>query len=383
MAKELSKEDLYRPGMQGIPACRSKVGFIDGQKGILQYRAIPIEDLATQSIFEETSFLLLYGHLPSSEELNTFSWKLREQRKLKFKVIDIIHCLPEDGHPMAALQTAVSALGMFYPLENMQNQEKNYEAAIRLIAKVPTIIATYHRFRSGHNPIPPDENLSYAANFLYMLTGKKPSKNEERVFDACLILHAEHTLNASTFSARVTGSTLASPFSLVATAIGTLSGPLHGGANERVIEMLRQIGSIEQVRPFLEAKISAKQKIMGLGHRVYKTKDPRAKILQNLAKGFFEKKEGDDLLPVAEELEKVSAELLGPRGIYPNVDFYSGLVYNKLGIPEDLFTCIFAAARTSGWLAHWLEQLEDNRIFRPTQIYIGEQQRAYVPITKR
>ncbi len=384
MAEGKAEKSEVRPGLEGVPVCQSSVGFIDGIVGILEYRGIRIEELAKHSTFEETAYLLLKGKLPTADELNQFDWDLRRHRRAKFQVIDILKCLPEDGHPMDALHTCVAAQGMFYPSKDVLNAEHMWHAVLRLIAKAPTIIAAYHRIRSGKEPILPDDNLNHAANFLYMLRGEKPSERDARMLDICFILHAEHTLNASTFSARVTGSTLADPYSVVCSAIGTLTGPLHGGANEAVIAMLHQIGSVDRVRPWLEDKIQKKEKIMGLGHRVYKTKDPRAIILQKLAHELFaDKGASNQDFAIAEELEKVALEKLSSKGIYPNVDFYSGLVYYNLGIPDDLYIGLFGISRLAGWLAHWLEQLEDNRLYRPTQVYTGSHEAPYIPIDRR
>jgi citrate synthase len=244
-------------------------------------------------------------------------------------------------------------------------------------------VAAFQLIRKGNDPVQPRDDLNYAANFLYMLNEQEPDPLAARIFDICLTLHAEHTINASTFSAMVTASTLTDPYAVVASAVGTLAGPLHGGANEEVIEMLEQIGSVENVRPYLEDLLQRKAKIMGFGHRVYKVKDPRATILQHLAEQLFEKFGQDKYYDIAVELERAVGEKLGQKGIYPNVDFYSGLVYRKLGIPTDLFTPVFAIARVAGWLAHWKEQLAENRIFRPTQIYTGPHQAPYVPIRER
>jgi len=254
---------------------------------------------------------------------------------------------------------------------------------VRILAKVPTIIAAFHRLRDGNEPFKPRTDLSRAANFLYMLTGKEPSPIAERVFDAALILHAEHSMNASTFSARVTASTLSDPFSVISAAIGTLRGPLHGGANEAGIEMLKEIGDPKNVPAYLDKKIAEKKKIVGFGHREYKVKDPRAGVLQKLAEKLFDTHGGTKLYDTARAVEEYLAPRLGPKGIYPNVDFYSGIVYDRLGISRDLFIPIFAMARTAGWLAHFWEQLDSNRIFRPSQIYVGPQERPYVPLSQR
>jgi citrate synthase len=373
----------FRPGLADVPCAESAVSFIDGKRARLEYRGIAVETLARESCFEETTWLLLKGDLPSQKELADFDSQLRHHRRLKYKLVDLIKCLPETGHPMDALQAGVAALGMFYPSRDVTNTRSNWESVVRLIAKLPTIVAAYHRLRKGDDALAPRDDLSHAANFYYMLTEQLPSPAEAKVLDACLILHAEHTMNASTFSGRVTGSTLANPYTVVSSAVGTLTGPLHGGANEEVLEMLDEIGSIENVRPWLEDAIANKKKIMGFGHRVYKVKDPRATVLQELAENVFAESGRPPRYELAVELERVAAGLLGPKGIYPNVDFYSGSVYESLGIPRDLFTPIFAIARVAGWLAHWLEQLKNNRIFRPEQIYVGKHDVPYAPLEKR
>jgi citrate synthase len=274
-------------------------------------------------------------------------------------------------------------MGMFYPARDVHNERSNWDSVVRLIAKLPTIVAAFHRLRHGDAPITPRDDLAHAANLYYMLTEQEPSPAVAKVLDACLILHAEHTMNASTFSGRVTGSTLANPYTVISSAIGTLTGPLHGGANEQVLDMLDEIGSPDNVHSWLEDAIKHKKKIMGLGHRVYKVKDPRATVLQELAENVFVETGRPKLYHLALEVERVAAGLLGPKGIYPNVDFYSGIVYLSIGIPRDLFTPIFAVARVAGWLAHWLEQLKNNRIFRPEQIYVGKHDVPFVPLEKR
>jgi citrate synthase len=284
---------------------------------------------------------------------------------------------------MGALQAAVAAMGMFYPARDVSNPKCNWESAVRLIAKMPTIVAAFHRLRHGDAAIQPRDDLDHAANFYYMLFEKEPSPAVRKVIDACLILHAEHTMNASTFSGRVTGSTLAEPYAVISSAIGTLTGPLHGGANEEVLDMLAEVGSVENARNWLENAVASKRKIMGFGHRVYKVKDPRATVLQKLAEYVFSESGQPENYRIAVELDRVAVNILGPKGIYPNVDFYSGIVYHALGIPKDLFTPIFAISRVAGWLAHWFEQLKNNRIYRPEQVYVGERDVAYVPLEKR
>src|SRR5215470_15737305 len=372
-----------RPGLADVPVAESAVSFIDGKRARLEYRGIAVETLARESCFEETAWLLLKGDLPTQKELASFDDQLRHHRRIKYKLTDLIKCLPETGHPMDALQAAVAAMGMFYPARDVGNSQSNWDSTIRLIAKLPTVVAAFHRLRHGDEAIQPRDDLDHAANFYYMLFEREPSPAIRKVIDACLILHAEHTMNASTFSGRVTGSTLANPYTVISAAIGTLTGPLHGGANEEVLDMLEEIGNIANVKPWIDDAVAKKKKIMGFGHRVYKVKDPRATVLQDLAENVFVETGRPPLYDMAVEMEKVMAGILGPKGIYPNVDFYSGIIYRALGIPRDLFTPIFAIARVAGWLAHWLEQLVNNRIFRPEQIYVGKTNQPYVPLNKR
>jgi 2-methylcitrate synthase len=375
----------FRPGLADVPAAESAVSFIDGKRARLEYRGIAVETLARESCFEETVWLLLRGELPTQRELANFDDQLRHHRRIKYKLRDLIKCLPETGHPMDALQAGVAAMGMFYPARDVSNAQSNWDSVVRLIAKLPTIVAAFHRLRYGDEAIPPRDDLGHAANFYYMLTEHEPSPAVARVLDACLILHAEHTMNASTFSARVTGSTLANPYTVVSAAIGTLTGPLHGGANEEVLEMLDAIGSLENVRKWLDDAVAHKKKVMGFGHRVYKVKDPRATVLQELAENVFAESGRPKQYEMAMELERLAAGMptFGQKGVYPNVDFYSGIVYQSLGVPRDLFTPVFAIARVAGWLAHWLEQLKGNRIYRPEQIYVGKHDVPYVPLEKR
>ncbi|EDY38576.1 citrate synthase [Cyanobium sp. PCC 7001] len=373
----------FRPGLEGVPATQSAICDIDGQKGRLTYRGYDAGELAAHSTFLETTYLLIWGELPTAEGLRQFEHEVQMHRRVSFRIRDMMKCFPATGHPMDALQSSAASLGLFYSRRALDNPEYIAEAVVRLIAKIPTMVAAFQLIRKGQDPIQPRDDLPFASNFLYMLTEQEPDPLAARIFDACLILHAEHSLNASTFSARVTASTLTDPYAVVASAVGTLAGPLHGGANEDVLAMLEAIGSADQVEPWLDRAIAQKQKIMGFGHREYKVKDPRAVILQGLAEQLFHRFGHDPLYDLARKLEEAAAERLGPKGIYPNVDFYSGLVYRKLGIPRDLFTPIFAIARTAGWLAHWKEQLGANRIFRPSQIYTGPVPRDWVPLEAR
>lgn len=373
----------YIPGLENVPAAESAISYVDGRQGLLEYRGIPIAELAYKSTFIETAYLLIWGKLPTSEELTAFETEIRYHRRIKYRIRDMMKCFPETGHPMDALQTSAAALGLFYARRTLDDPQYIFEAVVRLLAKIPTMVAAFQLMRKGNDPVQPNDSLDYATNFLYMLTERVPDPIAARLFDTCLILHAEHTINASTFSAMVTSSTMTDPYAVIASAVGTLAGPLHGGANEEVIDMLDTIGSVENVRTFVDERIAQKQRIMGFGHRVYKVKDPRATILQALAERLFEQMGHDERYDIALELEKVVEERLGHKGIYANVDFYSGLVYRKMGIPTDLFTPIFAIARVAGWLAHWREQIKANRIFRPTQIYRGNHDQLYIPIQDR
>lgn len=373
----------FKPGLEGVPATLSSISYVDGQKGLLEYRGISIEELAVKSSFLETSYLLIWGVLPTKEELEAFEHEICYHRRIKYRIRDMMKCFPERGHPMDALQASAAALGLFYSRRALANPAYIREAVVRLLAKIPTMVAAFQQMRRGNDPVRPRDDLNYSANFLYMLNEQEPDPLLARIFDTCLTLHAEHTINASTFSAMVTASTLTDPYGVIASAVGTLAGPLHGGANEEVIDMLEQIGSVENVRPFVEKCVANKDKIMGFGHRVYKVKDPRATILQRLAEQLFENFGRDDYYDIAVELEQVVEEKLGHKGIYANVDFYSGVVYRKMGIPIDLFTPVFAIARVAGWLAHWKEQLEANRIYRPTQIYTGTHGAPYIAIEDR
>ena len=374
---------ILKPGLEGIPVTQSSICDIDGQKGHLLYRGYKIEELAQKSSFLETAFLLIWGELPTTSELRNFEAEVQMHRRLSFRVRDMMKCFPASGHPMDALQSSAASLGLFYSRRAIDDPKYVYNAVIRLIAKIPTMVAAFQLIRKGHDPIQPRDDLSYSSNFLYMLTEKEQDPLAAKVFDKCLILHAEHSLNASTFSARVTASTLTDPYAVVASAVGTLAGPLHGGANEDVIAMLDEIKLPENAKSFIKDSILTKRKIMGFGHREYKVKDPRAIILQQLAEELFDRFGKDEMYEVAKQLEEEAIPLLGAKGIFPNVDYYSGLVYRKLGIPRDLFTPIFAISRVAGWLAHWREQLGANRIFRPSQIYTGSKPRSWVPLDER
>jgi len=382
----------YLPGLAGVPATKSNISAIDGEKGVLYYRGYAIEQLAKYSSFEETTLLLLDGELPNQTDLDEFDEQLRENRQVKYHISELMKALPATGHPMDMLQTAIASLAMFYPGNECLTsknacEDMNYihNMTVKIIARMGTMVAMWQHLRNGYEPPTPREELTYAQNFLYMLNGKEADPLLARIMDVCLILHAEHTINASTFSTLVTASTLASPYSVIAAAVGTLSGPLHGGANQRVLEMLNEIGSPDKAEAYVDKKLADKQVIWGMGHREYKTKDPRATILQGLVAQLMEARGGavNPLMEIALAVEKVVEDRLAHKGVYPNVDFYSGILYHEMGIPGDQFTTIFAISRSAGWLAHWREQLADNRIFRPTQMYTGSPERAYITIEER
>ena len=378
----------YHPGLEGVIATESSISDINGEKGILSYRGYSIEELAEKSTFEETALLLLTGELPTADELSKFTKQINSRRDLPSGMIDLLKTLPKDSNPMDVIQLAVSSLGTFYPI-NFDAEElkakkytKEYyiEVSAGIIGSIGSIVAAWNRIKNNNDYIKPDHNLSYAENFMHMLDNSiKVTPLVSRIIDATLILHAEHTINASTFTSMVTSSTLASPTQVIASAIGSLSGPLHGGANQKVILMLEEMGSKDNARAWLEERLSKKQVVWGMGHREYSTKDPRANILTEMVKDLFKEQSGkvSDMFEKAMELEKACEEKLAKKGVYANVDFYSGILYKEIGIPVDLFTPIFAISRTSGWLAHWIEQVSNNKIFRPTQIYTGYDNRKY------
>jgi citrate synthase len=370
----------YVPGLAGVPAARSAVCFIDGERGKLQYRGYPVEILADRCTYEEVAYLLLFGNLPSEQELSNFKAELVAERRLKFRIIDMLKLFPESGHPMDALAAAIAAMGMFYPGDHVHDPEYLRMSAVRLVAKVPTIVAAFHRIRRGDDPIPPRADLGHAANFLYMLNGEEPELLVANALNTMLVLHAEHSMAPSTFCARVAGSTLADPFAVVSSAVAALSGALHGGANEAVLRMLRSIPATgpSAIREWAEDRLARREKISGFGHREYKVKDPRATIEQRLIDELFERFGRSAIYDTAVELENQMKTLVGDRDLYPNVDYYSGIVYEMLGLATDLFTPMYAVARVAGWLAHLFEQIENNRMFRPSQVWEGQTDRPYV-----
>ena len=388
-----SSTHLYSPGLVGIIATESSVSNINGGKGILSYRGYSIEELAKKSTFEETSYLLLFGELPTKDQLRDFTNKVTQFRVLPDELIIILKALPKETKPMDVLQMTVSSLGTFYNLEvspemvKGKKYDRDYfmNTSAALIGALGSIVAAWHRIRNGNEPIASNSSFTYAENFLHMLGVQKITPLMIRIMDATLVLHGEHTINASTFTAMVTSSTLANASQVVASAIGSLSGPLHGGANEKVIAMLQKIESKEQIRPWLDETLKAKNVVWGMGHREYSVKDPRANILTEMVQELFDERAGGvtDIFEKAIELEKACEDKLAHKGVYPNVDFYSGILYKEMDIPTDIFTPIFAMSRVSGWLAHWIEQIQDNKIFRPTQNYVGSDDRDYKNINDR
>ena len=384
----------YRPGLDGVIATESSISDINGKKGILSYRGYSIEELAQKSTFEETSYLLLAGELPTKSQLSSFTKKINSKRDLPPKLLLLLENLPKNSNPMDVLQLGVSSLGSFYPIKfdpeelktNLYKEDYFLDISAGLIGSIGSIVAAWNRIKQNKNYIKPKDNLSYAENFMHMLDDSiKTTPLINRIMDTTLVLHAEHTINASTFTAMVAASTLANPTQVLVSAIGSLSGPLHGGANQKVIKMLEEIKSKENVESWLNERLSKKQVVWGMGHREYSTKDPRANILTDMVKELFEEQSGkvSGMFETAMVLEKACEEKLSKKGVYANVDFYSGILYKEIGIPVDLFTTIFAISRTSGWLAHWIEQVGDNKIFRPTQNYIGSNDRDYDDISSR
>ena len=369
-------------GLEGVVATNSSICYIDGDRGILAYRGIDIHELADNSSFEETCYLLWFGRLPKRDELKELQQKLAEERKLDPAIFDFLRRAPKTALPMDVLRTAVSALSFYDPEDRKNDHEANVHKALRLTSQIAMIVVAYDRIRKGKNVIEPDKSLSHAANFLLQLNGTKPSSTAERALDIALILHADHELNASTFAARVTAATLSDMHSAITSAIGALKGPLHGGANEAVFQILQGIDrSKADPIVYVKGMLPQKKKVPGFGHRVYHTEDPRATHLRKMSHDLGESSGQRQWYDMSEKIEHfVKAE----KKLNANVDFYSASTYHTLGIDLDLFTPIFAVSRISGWTAHVIEQLDDNRLIRPRAEYMGpEYPNPYVPIDKR
>jgi citrate synthase len=367
-------------GLEGVVAASTAISYIDGAQGRLYYRGIDINALAERSTFEETTALLWYGKLPTKPQLDSFARKFVGNRQIPNEVLAMMMAMPKKTSPMEVLRTAVSALSAYDPEDLDNSLEANVHKSIRLTASLPTIVAAWDRIRNNQWPILPSTSLNHAANFLYMLTGKEPDEQAARVLDICLILHADHGLNASTFSSRITASTLSDLHSAIVSAIGTLKGPLHGGANEQVMRMLLEIGQPDRVDQYIRGTLNSKKKIMGFGHRVYKADDPRASWLQRLSRDLADSSGNQKWYQMSERIRTLVQEA---KHLPVNVDFYSASVYYTLNIPIDLFTPIFAISRVAGWTAHVYEQYSDNRLIRPESEYIGPMDVEYIPIAER
>jgi citrate synthase len=365
-------------GLEGVVAAESSISSIID--GVLTYRGINIDDLAEHASFEEVIYLLWYGKLPNAAELDQLKKELAANSSIPDQVIEILRLTPSTVHPMAALRTAVSALSLFDNESDVMDKEANLRKAVRLQAKISTIVTAFARLREGKEPVAPRSDLSFAANFLYMLKGENPDQVQETAFNKALVLHADHELNASTFASRVTVATLSDIYSGITSAIGALKGPLHGGANEQVMAMLEEIGEIDRAEAYIMNKLSNKEKIMGFGHRVYKNGDPRAKHLKEMSRQLTQLTGQSKWYEMSVKIDELVQK---EKGLLPNVDFYSASVYHSLGIPRDLFTPIFAVARTSGWIAHILEQYDNNRLIRPRAEYVGPEKQAYIPLEQR
>ncbi len=378
------KNQEFAKGLEGVISNITRIGYVDGPAGKLSYRGYDIRDLAEQSCFEEVVYLLLYGKLPTGPELNDFQRALADQRKISDEVLRRLDRLPCPCHPMSMLRSGISLLECIDETCRIATTlESKKEAGLKLIAQTATLTAAIARMEKNLAPIPPDADLSHAENFLYMLQGRRPDPVAAKTMDLALILHADHGMNASTFATMVVASTLSDLHSAIAAGVATLKGPLHGGANERVIRMLLDLSSVEEAEAYIEKAVAGKEKIMGFGHRVYKTYDPRAVILRSHAEEIARETGQEKLFLIAQAVERKGIEAYADKGIFPNVDFYSGLVYHCLGIETNLFTPIFAVSRIAGWVARTLEYLEENRLFRPRAVYVGPRDRTYLPIEER
>jgi citrate synthase len=375
----------YAKGLEGVVAGESEICRIDGQNGRLYYLGYSIEELARDSDFEETTYLLLHGKLPNRQEMADFSRKMRASRDLSEPVLAMIRAFPRAAHPMELLQSVVSYLSGYVQHRIHHSPTCNCRDTLHQVVQLASVVAAWQRFREGREYVMPRMDLSHGANFLYMLRGREPEPHEGRIMDTALILHAEHGFNASTFTARVVASTMSTCYCSISAAIGALYGSLHGGANERVMQAVEEIGSPEKVKNFLDNELERAHKIMGMGHRIYKAKDPRAVVMQGFLEELSRRKEDYRYLEILRELERDFRSRMEEKGkpLYPNVDFFSGAVYGLLGIPTILFTPIFAMARVAGWLAHILEQRRDNKLYRPASLYTGAAERRYVPMEDR
>jgi citrate synthase len=375
-----SEANVAKAGLEGVVAAQSSISDVNGQEGRLIYWGYDIHDLAEHASFEEVTYLLWNGQLPAPAQLEELKTQLSREARLPAEIQQFMRSIPKAASPMDMLRTVVSALALYDPEAADMSREANVRKAIKLTAKFPTIVTTFERLRNGSEPVEPREDLSVAGNFLYTLRGQEPDEVATRTMDVALVLHADHELNASTFAARVTAATLSDMYSAIVSAIGTLKGPLHGGANEGVIKNLLEIGSVENVEAWTKDALANKKKIMGFGHRVYRTEDPRATHLREMSRKLGERTGEKKWYEMSHKMEEV---MISEKKLNPNVDFYSASTYYALGIPTDLFTPIFACSRITGWTAHVLEQYENNRLIRPRAEYVGPRGQKYVPINER
>jgi citrate synthase len=374
---------VIHKGLDNVYVKESRICFIDGEASKLFYRGYGIEELANHSTFEETAYLLIYGWLPTASQLDQFTRNLESYRSLQPALLELIQTVPSQSDPMDALRTVVSALGLYDPQPLTDDIAVRIDQGLKILAKVPTIIAAFDRLRNHKEPIRPKGHLTHAAEFLYMLTGNEPDPDDAHVMDVALILHAEHEMNASTFACTVTASTLADMYSVVTSGIGTLRGPLHGGANEAALKTVLEVGDVSKAEGYVVDALAHKKRIMGFGHRVYKTWDPRYLILKKFAGELAVRKGQTELFDTAVAIETSARKHLEGTPIFPNVDSYSGIVFHMLGIPTDLFTPIFAMSRIAGWTAHAIEYLQANRLIRPKALYVGTTGLPYPPIESR
>ncbi len=372
-------------GLGNTIAADTNLSFIDGAKGILEYVGYDIDSLARNATFEETTWLLWNGRLPNARELAAFTKELQSEYAVDARMLDVVRSIPKTAAPMDALRTLVSALAHFDAEADDQSPAANKRKSTRLVAKTATLVALFDRYRKGKSLVAPDATLSLAGNFLWMLTGARPTQSMERALDVCLVLHADHGLNASTFAARVTIATQSDMYSAATTAVGTLKGPLHGGANQEVMEMLLEIGDLAKVDEYIKSKLARKERIMGFGHRVYKAYDPRATYLKTFAKQVAADTGNLPLYEMTRRIEEIvlAQPNIIEKGIFPNVDFYSATTYYSLGLDLDLFTCMFAASRMAGWTGHCIEQLAANKLIRPHADYTGPHGLVYQLISQR
>ncbi len=374
---------VIHKGLDNVYVKESRICFIDGEASRLFYRGYSIDDLAAHSTFEETAYLLIFGKLPNKTQLQEFVRKIESYRTLDPRLLQLIASFPTTCDPMDALRTAVSSLGLFDPNPTTESLEARVDKALQILAKTPTIIAAFDRFRNHREPIAPRAGLSHAADFLYMLSGNTPDPYDAYVMDVALILHAEHEMNASTFSCTVAASTLADMYSIITSGIAALRGPLHGGANEAALQTVQEVGDPSNAERYVTQALAERKRIMGFGHRVYKTWDPRYRILKALGADLAVRRGQQKLYDTALAIETSALKHLSGAPIFPNVDSYSGVVFHMLGITTDLFTPIFAMSRIAGWSAHSIEYLESNRLIRPKAYYVGPVGLQYIPIEER